>query len=306
MGKIHNRKDLLEQLTTRSLLAITLAASLAASGCTSNRNPGSGTPTRVTPELRTAPTSAITSGSETPTLPPPMTSSYTGTEALPRVERRRSIRMSANEAAALMAQHQVSRGRYLGVVNPGPSGRAYASDAQGVYMNPALVTNPQSTVNSSISSYPTAVISSEAGITSGVTTATGTTASAVVAGTTSGTTTTVTSDANVSPTSTVPGLASGTFAATRADLPTITAASSGFGRTLTSANSNPSLAPAFNTATNTGTTSAATAGGATATGETVASASVPVRIVRSASGTVTVTNVSATNTSTRTSSGRNQ
>lgn len=174
MGKIHHSKDLQSRRISRPLLALSLAASLAAVGCSTNLNPGSGAPMRVGPELRTTPTSGVTSGSERPTTPPPMTSSYT----------------RADQAAAIMAGHQPARGRYLGPANPGPI-RAYASDAINTgFVNPAPVTNPQLSVNSSISSQPVAAINSGVGglATTGVTaaTTTGTTAAATITGTQSG------------------------------------------------------------------------------------------------------------------------
>jgi hypothetical protein len=72
-------KPLARPSTSRLLLAVSLAAGLVASGCTTNRNLGNGAPTRSGPELRTAPTSGVTGASErdTPVLPPPMTSSRT-------------------------------------------------------------------------------------------------------------------------------------------------------------------------------------------------------------------------------------
>jgi len=65
MGKTQKNNDLRGQRRLRPLLAVSLAASLAAFGCTTNLNPGSGTPMRVGPELRSAPTSGVTSGSMT-------------------------------------------------------------------------------------------------------------------------------------------------------------------------------------------------------------------------------------------------
>ena len=213
MGKTHEHNDLHSRRTLRSLLAFTLAASLAAFGCTTNLNPGNGTPMRVGPELRSAPTSGISTGSETPVPPPPpppMTSSYTRSEAAPNVavKQRQSIRRSAAEAAAIMAGHQATRGRYLGPANPGPAGRAYASDFVNTgVVDPSAVTNPQFVVNSS-----------------GVVTTTGTTAAATIAGT------------NVTPGAAASTLPPGTFASvsqtateTISNNATVTAASAGTG-----------------------------------------------------------------------------
>lgn len=283
MGKLNHDNDLSGPRARRSLLAITLAASLAAFGCTTNQNLGDGTPTRSGPDVRTAPTSGVTSGGET-TVPPPMTSSYTRTQALPEVTPR-VIRRAPDEAAAIMAQHEAARGRYLGVVSPGLSGRAYLSEniRTGAFVNPALATNPQVTVNSSISSQPTAGISSGADGTSVDAGAvlSGTTAAATIGGTTT-------------PTAAAIGLPAGTFAATgtlptvaSSGIPTVTAASAATGRATT-------VAPTVSAPT-VATNSAGTALG---------SASAPVRILRSTTGSVTVTNVQPSST-TRTS-GRNQ
>jgi hypothetical protein len=275
MGKMMNCKDLQKQRTCRPLLAISLAASLAAFGCTTSLNPGNGTPTQSDPVMRSTPTSRAPMGSETLTLPPPMTSSYTGPQG--------SIRRSPDEAAAIMAQHQPLRGRYLGVTNPGPSGRASISDGRtSPYVNPALLARPYSTVNSSISSPPTAVVSSGAG--EGA-------AAPAPAGFSAGVVNTVDSEAAAlfssvdtpitaaNPTTLTPGA----FGAVRspaevaANLPTITGASAGqvTGRAVT-----PTPAPAPATAAVTSTPSG-----------TVAAPVAPVRIIRSANGRVTMTNV---------------
>jgi len=162
MGKLNEKKDLWQR-TSRSLLAVSLAASLAALGCTTNQNLGNGTPTRSGPDMRTAPTSGVTIGGETytPPLPPPMMSSYSRPESLPTASTR-TIRRSPAEAAAIMAQHQATRGVYLGVSNPGPN-RSDVNVQTGQFVNPAMLVNPQRTVNSSISSQPTSVINTGAG-----------------------------------------------------------------------------------------------------------------------------------------------
>lgn len=288
MGKPNHRNDLYGQRATRSLLAMSLAASLAAFGCTTNQNLGDGTPTRSGPDVRTAPTSGVTSGGET-SVPPPMTSSYTRTEPLPEVTPR-TIRR-ADEAVAIMARHQAARGRYLGIVDPGLSGRGYVSQniRTGAFVNPALVTNPQLTVNSSISSQPTPGISSGADGTSvdtgGVLTG-GTTAAATIAGTST-------------PTAAAIGLPPGAFAATgtlptvaSSGIPTVTAASAGTGRATATAPTVSAPVPTPAAASTTG------------AGMALGSVSAPVRILRSISGNVTVTNVQPSST-TRTG-GRNQ
>ncbi len=300
MGKINDSNHLHGRRATRSLLAMSLAASLAAFGCTTNQNLGNGTPTRSGPEVRTAPTSGVTTGGETttpPPLPPPMTSSYTHTEALPAVTAKTTarsvargtsgvIRRSPDEAAAIMAGRQALAGRYLGVVSPGFSNQQYVSAniQTGAFQNPALRTNPQITVNSSISSEPVPAVSSGAGeFVSGTATTAGTTASATVAGT--GTTA---AEAGIG---TLPTVAS-------SGIPTVTAASAGTGRTTVTG------------ATSTGTTTTpATTSSAPLILTPIGSASGNVRVLRSTSG-MTMTNVNssstARSTTPTTASGRNQ
>ncbi|HEX2123302.1 MAG TPA: hypothetical protein VHL59_16850 [Thermoanaerobaculia bacterium] len=149
-----------ERPVARALVALSLSASLAALGCTTNRTPGNGDPVTGGPTAPAA-TSGTSSGTTTPT-PPPMTSSYQGSEVLPPSSR--TLPLSPAEAAAVMAQHETPQPRVLGPADPGPGGRAYVSDGRtNQFSFPALATNPQLTVNSSISSYPVAAITSGAG-----------------------------------------------------------------------------------------------------------------------------------------------
>lgn len=171
MRKQLKSNHLFERRLTRTLLAVSLSVSFAAAGCTTNRNPGSGDPTRDG-LVRTTPTGSVNTGSEQAVppveMPPPMTSSYRSVEALPL-----STPLASHRAVVAMTQPQ--RVRVLGPADPGLSGRGYYSDAvvTGQYRNPALVTNPQVTVNSTISSEPVPVITDGAG---------GETAGAVVIG----------------------------------------------------------------------------------------------------------------------------
>jgi hypothetical protein len=303
MGKTHISKDLQKRRTSRSLLAVSLAASLAAFGCTTNLNPGNGTPTRSGPEIRTAPTSGVGSGSETVT-PPPMTSSYTrsytGAEVMPRVTPRssRSIRRSADEAAAIMAGRQALRGRYLGPANPGPGNRPYASDHAGGFVPPALLTNPQLTINSSISSPSTSAINSGAGGVAGVGIATDAgilATTGVTTGTTFAGTTTGGVGGVAATTGTGVGLPAGTFATVRPAVtesignnPAVTAASVGVGRAGVPVTGT-TTATAATTATSP--TAAATATTVTAaSGAPSASVTGGVRIIRGSTGGVTITN----------------
>ena len=278
MGNLNRSNQLRAGRIARPLLAVSLAASLAALGCTTNQTLGNGTPTR-TPEVRTAPTSGVTSGSETNTPPsnPPMTSSYTRSDVLPPVTPRSGVvRRSPDEAAAIMAGHQALRGRYLGVTNPGSAGRPYASDNIRTFIPPAMLTNPQRTINSSISSPSGAGIISGAGEPVGGVTLTpaGTVAGATIAGT---------GLVDPTPTTAAAGIPVGAIAGsaplptmTSAGLPSVTAASAGTRATPATAATTPAT-----TAASTVTTTPIRSGSITS----------PVRVVRGTSGTVTVTNV---------------
>lgn len=257
-----------------ALLAIGLAASLAALGCSTNLNPGAGTPTRMGPEMRSTPTSGEPIGTEnTPPLPPPMTSSYTRQEVIPSVSAQpRSLHHTPDEAAAIMAGHAPLRGRYLGVANPAgvAASRGYASDVNIARMQRPPYSVPEQTVNSSIVSPPTGVVSSGAGTVDST--------GAAVIGSLTGTPTTTAA-------ATLPAATTVTTAT-----PTPTAAISG-NATVTSASAGGTVTTNAAPVATTGTT--ATQATATANPTvTAASASTPVRIVRSTTGTTTVTNTS--------------
>jgi hypothetical protein len=182
MSKALKNSNLTSRPAARTLVAISLSLSLAAFGCTTDRNLGNGDPV-TTPGLRTSPTGGTSTGSEsTPTVPPSMTSSssYVGAQAIPSGTQQMR-RLSAAEAAAVIAQ-QAPRVRYLGVTYPNNGGYVSDNVVTGQFQNPALRTNPQLTVNSSLSSQPTAVISSGAGEAAG-STGGGITGAAVVNGT---------------------------------------------------------------------------------------------------------------------------
>lgn len=192
MRKVLTQNNLSQRSATKTLLAVSFSLSLAALACTTNHTPGNGTPTRSGPEVRTAPTSGITSSSESaPALPPPMTSSSRGFDALP-VNNGMS---TSDNAAATMAAHQ--RVRVLGPVSPGASASGGAIPVAGAqFNNPALITNPQVTVNSTISSTPTGVITSGTGGSGGV--VSGTTSNVAINGVTNNATVTGVTGTNTS------------------------------------------------------------------------------------------------------------
>ena len=184
MGKRLNSNNLTERPAMRALVAVSLTLSMAAFGCTTDRNLGNGDPV-TTPGVRTSPTGSSSPGSESAPTNPPMYSSSSASydQALPPVSRR-NIRLSPDQAAAVMAQHQAQpRVRVLGPSGAGMAvgsstvdagQRGYVSDgATNVNVNPALLTNPQLTLNSSISSNPSVAISSGTGLDSGIVTSDG-------------------------------------------------------------------------------------------------------------------------------------
>jgi len=154
MSKLLKNRNLSEQSGFRALLALSLCASMAAFGCTTDRTLGNGDPVG-TPGLRTAPTGGTSAGSESEPVPPPMMSSFSN-GAFPIQPR--IARLSAAESAAIMAQ-QLPRVRVLGPASPDNGGRPYVSDL----MTPRPQFTPQYSVNSTIYSGPTEAVTSGVG-----------------------------------------------------------------------------------------------------------------------------------------------
>ena len=141
-----NHKNLNERPAARAMVALTLTASLAAFGCTTNRTPGNGEPYRSGPGVgpTAAPTSGVNGTSSGSTVPDqPMMSSSTHTEALPTVNARaKRLPLSPDEAAAVMAgQTTLNRGvKVLGPVNPAAGTRGLSEGVvTGAFRDPALV-----------------------------------------------------------------------------------------------------------------------------------------------------------------------
>jgi len=107
----------------RLLAVVTLACTLTAFGCTTNRTPAS--------------------PATTPAVNPPMASS-----AIPIDP----TRPSSVDALAVLAADQAYQGRVLGKVNPDGAQSIAPTPPTGVFVNPAVVVNPLTTVNSSVSS----------------------------------------------------------------------------------------------------------------------------------------------------------
>lgn len=127
MHKATTMNEKVERSGLRLFAAVSLAYTLAAFGCTTNRTPA-------------APTT-------TPAGNPPMASS-----AIPIDP----TRPSSVDAVAILAADQAYQGRVLGKVNPDGGQSNGPAPPTGQFVNPALVVNPLITVNSSISSAQTA------------------------------------------------------------------------------------------------------------------------------------------------------
>ena len=223
MRKRLTEKNLSERSAGRTLLAFSLAASLAAFGCTTNRTPGNGEPIRSGPGVGpAAPTSGVTGSStgSTGTSYRPMMSSSTYGEALPTVSARsKKLPLSANEAAAIMADNILGRGvRVLGPVNPGP-GHAYANQVAQQPALPGYTLTPIVTVNSSVNSvaHEPAIIDGSVAVgalSAGVTAASTVSGTTATTAATTGTTATAGTGAALTPTTAAttatPGSVSGT------------------------------------------------------------------------------------------------
>lgn len=141
------KKNLNERPAARAIVALSLTASLAAFGCTTNRIPGNGDPVRSNPGVgpNAAPTSGVTGTSSGTTAPnPPMMSSSTQGESLPTARARaKRLPLTPDEAAAVMADHALlNRGvKVLGPANPGLTNHQYVSEGvvTGAFRDPALV-----------------------------------------------------------------------------------------------------------------------------------------------------------------------
>ncbi len=116
MSNIQRQSHLTARRPNRIVLAISFCASMVAFGCTTDRTVGNGDPV-VTPGLRTSPTGGLSTGSES--APPVSLNSR------PALQQPVAL-VSAEEAAAIMAQHQ-PRVRVLGPSSPDGGGRPYTS-----------------------------------------------------------------------------------------------------------------------------------------------------------------------------------
>jgi len=261
------------------IAAAAVVCSIAIFGCTTNHTPGDGQPS-TTPPMTPAATPGTSSGTN-----PPMASAM---DLSNRVER-------SVEAQAIAAAHQ--RERFLGYINPaGP--QPNPPDASQI-VPPSQYVTPIATVNASISSPPTPVITSGA---NGDGAATFVGAPATVPAAVTG----ANSASLATPTTAALNATPGQFAAgpaTTATAGTTTAAANTATLTPTLSSSitpsptraaNPPMTSSSTAAASTTTSSATTTPSGTgrlviANGATIASGS--VRAVTNGTGAITVTNM---------------
>ena len=267
------------------ITAAVFACSLAVFGCSTNRTPGDGQPS-MTPSM----SPAATPGSSSGTSNPPMASAMDISNSVQR----------ANDAAAIVAAHQ--RERFLGYINPvGPQPTPPDQMPVTGQMNPpSQYANPEATVNSSISSGPTPVISSGA---AGSGAATFVAAPATVSAPSTG----VTSSATATPTTAALSATPGQFAAgasttsttaataTVANTAALTPTMSSAATPSPTRAANPPLASVGVTSSSTTTPTSSATSSTAATGRLVLPNGVvtngSVRAVTNASGAVVITNM---------------
>jgi hypothetical protein len=121
---------------------IALALLIAATGCTTNNNPGNGQPTN-TPSTTPSSTPGASSGSTS--TQGPMASAIT----TPKTNSERAA--ATVDAIAVLAADQAYRGRVLGGANPGPQGAAVVSTTVAA---PASSKPTVSTADSSLQTSP--------------------------------------------------------------------------------------------------------------------------------------------------------
>src|SRR5207248_6886676 len=141
----------------RLIAAASLACTVATVGCSTDRTPGAGAPSRYAPSVGPTMPSATPGSEQSRPVNPPMTSSYTTPNAV--------MPQHPNlDALAVAAANQSFRGRYLGVVDPNGPPNDVNQPAPpfetGQFINPSDTANPQITVNRSISSPPTPIVTS--------------------------------------------------------------------------------------------------------------------------------------------------
>ena len=265
--------------TLRLMTAAALACTVATVGCTTDRTPGAGQPQRYAPSVSPTMPSATPGSEQSRPVNPPMISSYTPAPGVVIVQRRPNL-----DAVAIAAAQQGYRGRYLGPSDP-TTGAYFMNPAvqTGQFQNPAMIANPQITVNSSISSPPTPVVTSGGGggFAASAPVSSAAPISVTAASSVAASAATTASNANA-PAVVVTGNLGGFLNPTMTSSLTVSpavASTPGVG------NVTSGVAVASPVATTARTASALTASSGSATGGLV--------IGRSASGTITITNVQA-------------
>lgn len=136
------------------LTAGSLALALAAFGCSSNQYAGNGQPSTVTPTINSVNHSGTMGSSSGTEGLPPMSSSYSNPASYNDPATPRVVDV---DALAKLAAQRGFRGVVLGPSDPGGIQQG-VTVASGQFTSPANAVMPQSTVNSSINSQPTPVI----------------------------------------------------------------------------------------------------------------------------------------------------
>jgi hypothetical protein len=138
------------------LASTTLAAALAVFGCTTNKMPGDGQPTSM--PYNSPATSAPTNGTSGGTRP------GTSGGIIPMISSGpASMTRASVDNYALVAGQAGFRGRILGPSFPGQADIGSSIAPTGQFQNPALVANPEVTVNRSSSSDATPVVIDDSG-----------------------------------------------------------------------------------------------------------------------------------------------
>jgi len=143
MHESTERSELVSGRFGRGIATLALTTALFAGACTTNQNRGTGEP-----------------GTSGPAVGPVAPAATPGSSGAAMPQKRTS---SPEESASIMREHQAYAGKYLGPADPG-NGAARGASAMiptGQLVNPSSI--PQRTVNSSISSRPTAAVVSGAG-----------------------------------------------------------------------------------------------------------------------------------------------
>lgn len=313
MHKSINMNALRERNGPRIVLAISFTIFLAGLGaCSTNYTPGNGQPTGSVqygskPHAATYGSSSGSQGSV------PQSRMIVAPETIT------PMYSSSSEAIAVLAGHQ---GRFLGYANPGPASANYGLDIPtGQVVPPSWTANPESTVNSSISSAPTPVITSGIGDAGGAVVIGGLNSAATTSALTSAATASSSSTAPVfvnsgsvtTPTNTALAASAGLFAAGPGITSSSTSASTNQNTGLLTPTMSSASTPTPTRAANPALASAGTSSSATTAPTTVSptitrSRAVsqpiaitapitipgrvarPVRMTTSSSGTVTISN----------------